>query len=173
LSELDIASSSRGEVESPKRQNRSGDADSNDASSEGEEDAGEDEDDDDEEGWITPGNIKEKRRLMEGRKEDDAQAHVKVACMTTDYAMQNVLKQLGLNVFSLDGYLIRETRTWNLRCYGCFHVTTEMTRKFCPKCGNKTLKRVAVTRNDDGSKEVRSHFSVHLSTRIHNFPTHF
>ena len=29
-----------------------------------------------------------------------------------------------------------------------------MTKKFCPRCGNKTLKRVAVTRNDDGSKEV-------------------
>ena len=67
---------------------------------------------------------------------------------------QNVLKQLGLNVFSLDGLLIKETRTWNLRCYSCFHVTSVMTKKFCPKCGNKTLKRVAVTRNDDGSKEV-------------------
>ena len=68
---------------------------------------------------------------------------------------QNVLKQLGLNVFSLDGLLIRETRTWNLRCYSCFYVTSVMTKKFCPRCGNKTLKRVAVTRNDDGSKEVR------------------
>ena len=44
-------------------------------------------DDDDEEGWITPGNIKEKKRLMNGTKEDEVQ-FVKVACMTTDFAMQ-------------------------------------------------------------------------------------
>ena len=80
-----------------------------------------------------------------------------IATMTTytnSLPPQNVLKQLGLNVFSLDGLLIRETRTWNLRCYSCFYVTSVMTKKFCPRCGNKTLKRVAVTRNDDGSKEV-------------------
>lgn len=44
-------------------------------------------DEDDEEGWITPGNIKEKKRLMNGNKPDEVQ-FVKVACMTTDFAMQ-------------------------------------------------------------------------------------
>ena len=53
-----------------------------------EEEADEDEDDDDE-GWITPSNIKEKRREIDGRSaEEDEQKHVKVACMTTDFAMQ-------------------------------------------------------------------------------------
>ena len=48
-----------------------------------------DEEDDDDEGWITPSNIKEKRREIEGRSaEEDEQKHVKVACMTTDFAMQ-------------------------------------------------------------------------------------
>ena len=48
-----------------------------------------DEEDDDDEGWITPSNIKEKRREIDGRSaEEDEQKHVKVACMTTDFAMQ-------------------------------------------------------------------------------------
>ena len=48
-----------------------------------------DEEDDDDEGWITPSNIKEKRREIDGRSaEEDEQKHVRVACMTTDFAMQ-------------------------------------------------------------------------------------
>ena len=34
-----------------------------------------------------------------------------------------------------------------------------MDRKFCPRCGNKTLKRVSVTLNEDGSQQI------HISTR--------
>ena len=57
---------------------------------EGEEEE-EDDNDDDNDGWITASNIKEKRREIEGRSaegEEDEQKHVKVACMTTDFAMQ-------------------------------------------------------------------------------------
>jgi len=32
-----------------------------------------------------------------------------------------------------------------------------MTKMFCPHCGNKTLKKIAVTINEDGS--TRLHFS--------------
>ena len=34
-----------------------------------------------------------------------------------------------------------------------------MDKKFCPKCGNKTLKRVSVTLNKDGTQQI------HISTR--------
>jgi len=84
---------------------------------------------------------------------------VAVACMTTDFAMQNVLKQIGLNILGTDGMVIRETKTWILRCYACFHTTPRMEKKFCPKCGNKTLKRVSVTVDSEGKQQV------HISTR--------
>ena len=32
-----------------------------------------------------------------------------------------------------------------------------MTKAFCPHCGNKTLKKIAVTINEDGSTQM--HFS--------------
>ena len=33
---------------------------------------------------------------------------------------QNVLIQMGLHVISLDGMLIREVRSYVLKCYACF-----------------------------------------------------
>lgn len=66
---------------------------------------------------------------------------------------------MGLNVISVNGLLIHETRTWILRCYMCFKTTPQMHRVFCPKCGNKTLKRVSVTLNEDGTQQI------HISTR--------
>ena len=56
-----------------------------------EEEEEEYEEDDNDDGWITASNIREKRREIEGRSaegEEDEQKHVKVACMTTDFAMQ-------------------------------------------------------------------------------------
>merc|ERR1712034_44240 len=55
--------------------------------------------------------------------------------------------------------VIKETKTWILRCYGCYTTTPAMDKQFCPKCGNKTLKRVSVTVNRDGSQQI------HISTR--------
>lgn len=114
-------------------------------------------DDDDE--WITPSNLQDKRKAMMGVNNNDEPQFVKVACMTTDFAMQNVLKLMGLSVVSVDGLLIQETKTWILRCYSCYKTTHLMHKQFCPKCGNKTLKRVSVTVNDDGSQQI------HISTR--------
>ena len=71
------------------------------------------------------------------------------------FLLQNVLKQMGLPVLSVDGVLIRQTRTWILRCYACYKLTSLMDKKFCPRCGHKTLKRVACTVNKDGTMEVR------------------
>ena len=116
------------------------------------------EEEDDEEGWITPGNLKMKKAVITGDN-DFATQEVKVALMTTDFAMQNVCKQIGLHIIGTNGLLIKETKTWILRCYGCFHTTPRMEKKFCPKCGNQTLKRVSVTLNADGSQRI------HISTR--------
>lgn len=109
-------------------------------------------DDDDDSGWITPSNIQIAKKqfksdLMESKK-------VVVACMTTDFAMQNVLKQMNLNVSALDGRLIKQLRTFILRCYTCFKTTSLMTKKFCPKCGNNTLKKVAVSLDKNGKMKI-------------------
>lgn len=115
------------------------------------------EESDDEDSWITPSNIQAAKKqvnseLMEAKK-------VVVSCITTDFAMQNVLKQMNLNVSALDGRIIKQLRTFVLRCYTCFGTTSIMTKQFCGKCGNNTLKKVAVSLDEDGKQQI------HINTR--------
>ncbi|KAB5575165.1 hypothetical protein PHYPO_G00217740 [Pangasianodon hypophthalmus] len=120
-----------------------------------EEGEGEDEEDDDGGGgWITPSNIKQ---IQMDAGEWCPVENVTVGCMTTDFAMQNVLIQIGLNVLSVNGMLIKHTRNYILRCHACFKTTTNMNKVFCPHCGNNTLKKVAVTLREDGGMQM--HFS--------------
>uniref|UniRef100_A0A8D0FJA1 RNA-binding protein NOB1 n=1 Tax=Strix occidentalis caurina TaxID=311401 RepID=A0A8D0FJA1_STROC len=113
------------------------------------------EEESDDEGWITPSNLKQAQQ--DTGHCDTAPVGVQVGCVTTDFAMQNVLLQLGLPVLAVNGMLIRQARSYILRCHGCFRTTSDMTKVFCPHCGNKTLKKVAVSVSDDGS--LHMHFS--------------
>jgi RNA-binding protein NOB1 len=75
-----------------------------------------------------------------------------VATMTADFAMQNVLLQMGLRLLSRDGRVVTKLSRWALRCSACFFVTREAGRLFCPKCGNMSLDKVEVTVGPDGSE---------------------
>ncbi|XP_005447835.1 RNA-binding protein NOB1 isoform X1 [Oreochromis niloticus] len=119
-----------------------------------EDDEENDDDDDDGGGWITPGNIKQ---VKMDSADWTAPADIRVGCLTTDFAMQNVLIQIGLHVVSVNGMLIKQARNYILRCHACFKTTSDMNRAFCPHCGNRTLKKLAVTVNEDGSMQM--HFS--------------
>ena len=46
----------------------------------------------------------------------------RVACLTTDFSMQNVLMQLGLKVLSVDGLLVKSVKQFVLRCMACYQV---------------------------------------------------
>lgn len=117
--------------------------------------------------WITPGNFAEKRKEMElGEFEEKA---VEVACITSDFAMQNVLKQIGLNVTSIDGRIIKHLRTFIFRCTACFKTTSVMTKVFCPKCGHSTLKKVGVSIDDDGTQHIHINGRKPLTARGKKF----
>ncbi|KAK6935371.1 Nin one binding (NOB1) Zn-ribbon-like [Dillenia turbinata] len=74
-----------------------------------------------------------------------------VACITSDFAMQNVILQMGLRLLAPGGMQIRQLHRWVLKCHACNEVTAEIGRIFCPKCGNGgTLRRVAVTVGENG-----------------------
>ncbi|XP_043233494.1 RNA-binding protein NOB1-like [Amphibalanus amphitrite] len=132
--------------------------DEEDGDEQQEEEVEEEEEEDEDDGWITPGNIQAAKNEMNAQA-GEVEEPVKVACMTTDFTMQNVLKQMNLELVSIEGRRIREVRRFVLRCFGCFQVTPHMDKTFCPWCGNKTLKRVSVTLRADGSQEI------HISTR--------
>ncbi|XP_076945456.1 RNA-binding NOB1-like protein [Bidens hawaiensis] len=75
-----------------------------------------------------------------------------VACVTGDFAMQNVILQMGLRLLAPGGMQIRELHRWILKCHACFKVTMEIGKIFCPSCGNGgTLRKVAVTVGENGA----------------------
>lgn len=84
-------------------------------------------DEDDGEGeWITPSNVGlHKSRALnllpsEGGKKGKKPEHIPVGCMTADFAMQNVLLQMGLGLVSVEGKRIERVKSWVLRCHACF-----------------------------------------------------
>lgn len=85
-------------------------------------------DEDDGEGeWITPSNVAlHKSRAVGLLPEEDANAkkstvkQIDVGCMTADFAMQNVLLQMGLSLVGVEGKKIQKVKTWVLRCHACF-----------------------------------------------------
>lgn len=83
---------------------------------------------------------------------------------------QNVLLHIGLRVMSTDGKLVKNLRTYILRCYSCFRTTSIMTKVFCPSCGNKTLKKVSVSYNEDGTLVLHLSRRVNLTGRGKKYP---
>ena len=80
-------------------------------------------DQDDGEGeWITPTNVAlhKSKELQLIPAQGGANEKVTTGCMTTDFAMQNVLMHMGLSLVGVDGKKIDKVKTWVLRCHACF-----------------------------------------------------
>ncbi|SJX61392.1 related to NOB1-essential nuclear protein involved in proteasome maturation and synthesis of 40S ribosomal subunits [Sporisorium reilianum f. sp. reilianum] len=84
--------------------------------------------------------------------------HMTVACITGDFAVQNVLLQMGLSLVGVHGSRVRAVKSFVLRCHACMKVCKNMEKKFCPVCGNATLTKVAVTVDDT----AKGGFQLHL-----------
>ena len=112
----------------------------------------------DSEGWITPSNLKQKQAEDAAPEAADAfpQKKMEVAVLTTDFAMQNVILQINLNLLSTSLMRIRNVRSVVLRCQACFLICKEMNKQFCPRCGKPTLTRVSCSTTNSGE------FKIHL-----------
>ena len=97
---------------------------------------------------------------------------VGVGCITTDFAMQNVLLQMGLQLMSADGMKVRRLKQWALKCEACFYVVHDMDRIFCPKCGTDGLKRVSVSVDRMGRTKVHTRKPTKYNTKgqIYSIP---
>ncbi|CAJ0596225.1 unnamed protein product [Cylicocyclus nassatus] len=106
-------------------------------------------DSDDDEGWITEDNLSKALRKMGALEVEEG---VAVGCLTTDFALQNVLLSMHLGLVSLNGYRIKKLKSFVLRCRACFKTTPIMTKEFCPACGNKMLHKCAVSVDENGEQ---------------------
>lgn len=117
----------------------------------------EEDEEDDGEGWLNPDNIDVMMEDGGFGATVTMKEEISVGCVTTDFAMQNVLLQMGLNVVSVDGMLVRKVKQYVLKCEACFKTSTQMEALFCPTCGNNTLFKVSVNVSADGV----SHYEMH------------
>lgn len=112
-------------------------------------DASSDTDDSDAGEWITPENVithksqdlglapsgysaegvfqpaatktrKDRGRKGKGKSLDAQKRALDVACMSGDYALQNVVMQIGLNLVGTGGKKMAQVKSWVLRCHACF-----------------------------------------------------
>lgn len=100
------------------------------------------------------------------KKKKPKQRPVKVACVTTDFSMQNVMMQIGLNIMSVDGLIIKSVKQWVLRCMACYHIHYDMDRLFCYRCGTNHLSRVSASIDQEtGVLKLHLKKNYHTDTR--------
>jgi len=110
--------------------------------------------------WITPQNLTEhqaKDGAIQPQIHTTANRQLDVATMTIDFAMQNVLLQMNLQLLSTNMQRIKNVNTKVLRCHACFNIVKQMDKQFCPRCGQATLQRVSCSTNAAGE------FKIHLA----------
>ena len=101
-------------------------------------------------GWITPSNIG-RHKVGAPKLKDETPEVLNVACVTEDYAMQNVILKMKLGLVSLDkGKRIKKIKSHVLRCHACFKICFDMSKQFCPSCGGATLLRTTCSTSADG-----------------------
>jgi RNA-binding protein NOB1 len=125
--------------------------------------------------WVTDksqlkGNDPDKNLETTNVAPKDEDEGVTVWSLTADFAMQNVLVQMGLRVLSLDGRRITRVKQWGLRCFTCTKITRNMEKLFCPACGNNTLKRVSISVDQSGSVMAFFNPKKKISTRGTKYP---
>ncbi|KAG9317376.1 Nin one binding Zn-ribbon like-domain-containing protein [Chiua virens] len=129
--------------------------------------------DDDEGEWITPDNValhKSRALHLLPSSDDNPKKQCRAAdeetilagCMTADFAMQNVLLQMGLALVGTQGKRIQKVKTWVLRCHACFKICKDNSKQFCPSCGNPTLLRASVTLSSPDAAADAPVMELHL-----------
>lgn len=96
-----------------------------------------------------------------------------VACITTDFSMQNIIIQMGMNVLSVDGMLIEKVKQWVLRCMACYQVHYDMDRLFCCRCGNNHMSRVSCSidsKTGNFKLHLKKNYTVNTRGIKYNIP---
>jgi len=109
----------------------------------------------DEEGWITEDNFEQVVLNSTPSETVVEDGRIFVGCCTTDFAMQNVLLQMGGQLLSVDGFQIRNVTTWVLQCHICYKVCSTRDKVFCPSCGNKSLRKISMFIDAKGQVNYR------------------
>lgn len=125
----------------------------------------------DSEGWITPSNLKTHQAKDAGVSvvAPTQSSTLQVGTLTTDFAMQNVILQINLNLLSPSMHRVKHLKTFILRCHACFQTTKRMDKQFCERCGKPTLTRVACSTDANGEFKLHLKKNMQWNTRGDKF----
>ncbi|CAD8120066.1 unnamed protein product [Paramecium sonneborni] len=128
--------------------------------------------DENEEEWINNANIHEKLNEIQINPQENQINNFGIALLTTDFAMQNVLLQMGIPVLSTEGYMIKSARRFILECHICKTLVRDSTRLFCTNCGNNSLLKVSCSLESDGTIILyrKKNFKVNLRGTQYSIP---
>lgn len=118
---------------------------------------------DESEGWITPSNINKRKAkdAAAANTTSKSPGSMQIATITGDFAMQNVLLQMNLNLLSPSTcQRITQMKRTILRCHACFATSKQMERQFCERCGKPALTRVTCSTNANG--ETKLHLKANM-----------
>lgn len=125
--------------------------------------------------WITPSNVSQHRSrdlgLVTAGGKNDSEP-IAAACMTGDFAVQNVLLGMGLGLVGEGGKRIAKVKSFVLRCHACFKICKDASKRFCPSCGNPSLMRTTVTTDSKGVQHLhlKKNFQYHLRGTKYSIP---
>ncbi|KAJ9112188.1 hypothetical protein QFC20_002369 [Naganishia adeliensis] len=108
---------------------------------------------------------KDRGRKGKGKALDAKTRALDVACMTGDYAVQNVIMQIGLNLVGTGGKKMAQVKSWVLRCHACFKICKDPSKKFCPSCGSDSLIRASVTTTGGAAPTTKVHLKPNFQYR--------
>ena len=100
-------------------------------------------------GWLGPNNIS-KLNCKEGDDHLARLEEIGVGVVTKDFAMQNVILQIGLPLMALNGTVIRRIKSFILECFSCGKSEKNNAQRFCKSCGKDTLSRVTCEYSETG-----------------------
>ncbi|WVF66610.1 hypothetical protein IAT40_001350 [Kwoniella sp. CBS 6097] len=126
--------------------------------------------------WITPSNLTTHRSRDLGLITPIGSNQAKppaVACMTGDFAVQNILLGMGLGLVGEGGKKITKVKSFVLRCHACFKICKDPSKRFCPSCGNATLLRTTVStdsKTGQQSVHLKKNFQYHTRGTKYSIP---
>lgn len=135
--------------------------------------------DDDNKGWINNNNIINEASVglgnlrLHNSKNSKNSREFEVACMTADFAMQNVIMQIGMAVCGIDGRVIRNIKQWILRCNGCYTIHYDMSKLFCSRCGLGSLSKISAhidSTNGELVLHLKKNYKINTRGTIYSLP---
>lgn len=128
-------------------------------------------DSDDESGFVGEKDLENLRNGFSGeRKEKDGFVFFGVGIVTEDFAMQNIILQMGIPLLNKDGKAIQRVKSFVLECFSCWKISRKTDKIFCKACGKNTLLKVTCEFNDEGEFTLFRKKGKQIKVRGSRFP---